>query len=538
MNHRYTDPRGQISLHLPEKLLVDNFAGGGGASTGVEMAFGRPVDIAINHDRDAIAMHAMNHPHTTHYIESVWDVDPVKATQGRAVEWGHFSPDCTHHSKARGGKPRKKEIRGLAWIVIKWAISTELENFSLENVEEFQTWGPLDEEGQPIKERAGETYRAFKAMLTTGIDESHPAVAELREFLPAGTDITKALQGMGYSLDGRELIASDYSTEPGSGVGIATTRKRYIMVGRKDGQPIQWPEKEYGPGLKPVARAADCIDWTIPAPSIFGRKRPLAEKTMQRIAKGLKKFVIESDNPFFISNEKVGYISKHKFMSPGSSLNDPLQTITAGGAAKRPAGSPHSFALTEIQLTPFITEHANASSQRNMRLNEPLRTICAQVKGGHFALVAPVLVKHYGGNYTGAGIDMRRPLDTITCKDHHSLVTAWLLKYYGTNVGTDLHDAMQTITTRDRFALVLVKINGETYQVADIGMRMLQPHELYKAQGFPAWYIHDRTADGKILSKSAQVRMVGNSVPPGMIAAVINANRQAAAKGKNTGAAA
>jgi len=464
MRHRYTDPRGQISLHLPEKLLVDNFAGGGGASTGVEMAFGRPVDIAINHDRDAIAMHAMNHPHTTHYIESVWDVDPVEATQGRAVEWGHFSPDCTHHSKARGGKPRKKEIRGLAWIVIKWALLTDLENFSLENVEEFQTWGPLDEEGQPIKARAGETYRAFKAMLTTGIEESHPAVAELREFLPDGTDITNALQGMGYSIDGRELIASDYSTEPGSGVGIATTRKRYIMVGRKDGQPVQWPEKQHGPGLKPVARAADCIDWTIPAPSIFTRDTPLVPNTLKRICRGFQKFVIEE--------------------------------------------------------TPY--------------------TPPAAIIGSPAAAAVPVafLVKNFGGNYTGAGISLHEPLHTITTQDHHAIVVAWLLKYYGTNTGTSLHDAMQTITTRDRFGLVLAKLDSETYQLLDIGYRMLQPHELYKAQGFPAWYINDRTADGKILSKSAQVRMVGNSVPPGMIAAVICANRQAVEKVKETEAAA
>ncbi len=455
MNHRYTDPRGQISLHLPEKLLVDNFAGGGGASTGVEMAFGRPVDIAINHDRDAIAMHAMNHPYTTHYIESVWDVDPVEATQGSAIEWGHFSPDCTHHSKARGGKPRKQEIRGLAWIVIKWALLTDLENFSLENVEEFQEWGPLNEEGQPIKERAGETYRAFKAMLTTGIDANHPAVAELREFLPAGTDITNALQGMGYSLDGRELIASDYSTEPGSGVGIATTRKRYIMVGRKDGQPVQWPEQQHGPGLKPIAPAGDCIDWTIPAPSIFTRDKALVPNTLKRICRGFQKFVIE-ETPY---------------KAPDAIIGSPA-----------PGAVPVAF-----------------------------------------------LVKNFGGNYKGAGINLNEPLHTITTKDHHAIVVAWLLKYYGTNTGTSLHDAMQTITTRDRFGLVLAKLDAHDYRLLDIGFRILAPHELYKAQGFPAWYIHDRTAAGKALSKSAQVRMVGNSVPPGMIAAVICANRPASA---------
>lgn len=471
--HIYNATIGQMGLHLPHKLIVDNFAGGGGASMGLEMAFNRPVDIAINHNPEAISMHQANHPDTEHYCESVWDVDPIKATHGLPVEWSHFSPDCTHHSKARGGKPKKKEIRGLAWIVIKWAILKRPEKISLENVEEFKTWGPLNKEGHPIKERAGETFDAFILMLTTGIKKSHPAVKELREFLPAGFDITPVFKGLGYKVDFKELRACDY--------GIPTTRKRFFMVARCDGDQVQWPEPTHGKGLLPYKTAADCIDWSIPCPSIFTRKKPLVENTMKRIARGLKRFVIDAENPYLIDNNKVT----------------------------------------------FITEHANASNQRNMPGDEPLRTICAGVKGGHFALVTAFLVKHYGGNYTGAGIDMRAPLDTITTTDHHALVSAFLVKYYGNDKdGCDINQPLHTITTNDRFGLVLVKINGETYQIIDIGMRMLTAHELYIAQGFPEGYIHDRTADGKSLSKTAQVRMVGNSVPPGLIAAIAKANTE------------
>lgn len=473
--HVYNAHRGQLSLHMPRALIVDNFAGGGGASMGLEQAFQRPVDIAINHNEQAISMHQVNHPDTEHYCESVWDVDPIKATHGLPVEWAHFSPDCTHHSKARGGKPKKKEIRGLAWIVIKWAILKRPEKISLENVEEFRTWGPLDAEGQPIKERAGETFEAFCMMLTTGINPEHPAVAELREFLPAGFDITPTINGLGYSVDFKELRACDY--------GAPTTRKRFFMVARADGQAINWPEPTHGPGLTPYRTAAECIDWSIPAPSIFERKRPLAENTLRRIARGLQKYVIEAERPF-VANEAA----------------------------------------------PFITEHANASSQRNMPADEPLRTICAQVKGGHFALVTAFMVKHYGGNYTGAGIDMRQPLDTITTVDHHAVCVAWLLKYYGTNIGTDLNAPMQTITTRDRFGLVTCQIDGETYQIVDIGMRMLEPHELYKAQGFPDGYIHSHDHAGKPFTKTAQVRMVGNSVPPCLIEAIAKANTEEAAE--------
>lgn len=512
--HVYNSKQGQMGLHLPQKLIVDNFAGAGGASMGLEMGFNRPVDIAINHDAEAIQMHEANHPWTKHYCESIWDVDPLKATGLLPVEWAHFSPDCTHHSKARGGKPKKKEIRGLAWIVIKWAIQTRPEVISLENVEEFQSWGPLHK-GQPIKERIGETYEAFKAMLTSGISPDHPAVAELREFLPEGFDINPAINGLGYSVDSRELRACDY--------GVPTIRKRYFLLAKSDGSEINWPTPTHGKPdseevlagqLLPYRTAAECIDWSIPAPSIFERKKPLAENTLKRIARGLKRYVIDSDNPFIVP---------------------------------------------EHTTAPFITEFANASNQRNMPGDEPLRTICAQVKGGHFALVSAFLAKHYGGGYTGAGVGMDSPTSTITTVDHHALVTtnlmvnntghsgaktdspvptittgnniyevrAFLLKYYGNDkCGQSIIGPLHTIPTRDRFGLVT--IHGTEYQIVDIGMRMLEPHELYKAQGFPDGYIHNELPSGKKLTKVAQVRMVGNSVPPALIAALVKANKRKA----------
>ena len=466
--HVYNAHRGQLNLHMPNALIVDNFAGGGGASMGLEQAFQRPVDIAINHNEQAISMHQVNHPDTEHYCESVWDVDPVKATHGQPVEWAHFSPDCTHHSKARGGKPKKKEIRGLAWIVIKWAILKRPEKISLENVEEFRTWCPLDDEGQPIKERSGETFKAFCQMLTTGIDSEHPAVTELREFLPAGLDITPAINGLGYSVDFKELRACDY--------GAPTTRKRFFMIARADGQAINWPAPTHGPSLTPYRTAAECIDWSIPAPSIFERKKPLVDATLRRIAKGLKKYVIEAEKPYIVDG-KAAFIMRQFGTSTANDITDPLGTITAQGCGKS-------------------------------------------------GLVTAFMVKHYGGNYTGAGIDMRQPLDTITTVDHHAVCVAWLLKYYGTNIGTDLNDPLQTITTRDRFGLVTCQIDGETYQIVDIGMRMLEPHELYKAQDFPDGYIHSHDHTGKPFTKTAQVRMVGNSVPPCLIEAIAKANTE------------
>ncbi|MDR7024844.1 DNA cytosine methyltransferase [Pseudomonas peli] len=565
-------------------LVIDNFAGGGGASTGIEMALGRPVDIAINHDPEAIAMHEINHPHTKHYCESVWEVDPREITGGRPVDLCWFSPDCKHFSKAKGGKPVKKEIRGLAWVAIRYAATVRPRVIMLENVEEFVTWGPITVDGRPCPKNKGRTFNSF----------------------------VNALRRHGYQVEWKELRANVY--------GTATIRKRLFLIARCDGLPIVWPEATHAPHQSPAVKAkqakpqrlaADIIDWSLPCPSIFTRKKPLAEATLRRIARGIQRYVIDAAEPFIVKvNHGYDYFR-------GQSLGEPLQTIT----------SKLGSALVVPKLAPFITEHANGSTQRNMPTDEPLRTICAQVKGGHFAVVAPVLTqyygekhtsetraadlrtplktqttsnrhalvmaflaKHYGGNYTGPGSDMRDPLSTVTTVDHNALVLAhiqrdygnsighaateplhtitaggggkaalvassliklrgtcrdgqpvtepaatisaqgnhlgevraFLLKYYDTAVGQSLAEPLHTITTKDRIGLVMVK--GEPYQIVDIGMRMLEPHELYAAQGFPADYIHDRTATGKRLSKAAQVRMCGNSVCPPVAAALVRAN--------------
>ncbi len=536
-------------------LIIDNFAGGGGASTGIEMAIGRSVDIAINHDQDAIAMHTANHPGTLHYCESVFDVDPLQATAGRPVDLCWLSPDCTHFSKAKGSKPVSKFIRGLGWIAVRWALKVRPKALMLENVEEYQTWGPLVADGEgnhfPCPDRKGETFKAFVAILSTGIAADHPALAECCEVLGI-TDPTPLIKGLGYKVEWKELRACDY--------GAPTIRKRLFMVARCDGRPIVWPKPSHGKPdskevkaglLQPYRTAAECIDWSLPCPSIFGRKKPLAEATMKRIAKGLVRYVIEAEKPFIV----------------------------------------------EGQFTPFITEHANASNQRNMATDEPLRTICAQVKGGHFAIVAPVIARQFGKSIghgadepsatitaggggksqlvaafmtkfrTGSvGYELDSPVHTITaggkqkrlgtantqalitshlvklrgtCQDgqpvtepmptitaggnHVGEVRAFLLKYYGNEQdGCELKDPLHTITGRDRFGLVTV--NGVDHVIVDIGMRMLQPHELFKAQGFPDDYIIDRDASGKPMSKASQVGRCGNSVSPMVAEALVRAN--------------
>lgn len=429
-------------------LVIDNFAGGGGASTGIEMALGRPVDIAINHDPEAIAMHEINHPNTRHYCESVWEVDPRAITSGQPVDLCWFSPDCKHFSKAKGATPRSKNIRGLAWVAIRYAATVRPRVIMLENVEEFVTWGPLTSNGTPCPRNKGRTFTSF----------------------------TNALRRLGYAVDWRELRACDY--------GAPTIRKRLFLIARCDGQPIVWPEPTHADPassavksrqLKPWRTAADIIDWSIPCPSIFDRKRPLVENTLARIARGLRRYVIEAREPFIVGNQAV-----------------------------------------------WITEHANGSSQRNMPADLPLRTQCAQVKGGHFALVSAFLAKHYGGNYNGPGAELTQPLPTVTTRDHNALVSAYLVKYYGTGDGQSVREPLHTITTKDRLALVTVK--GEPYRIVDIGMRMLKPHELYAAQGFPADYIHTHTASGATLNIDAQVRMCGNSVCPPVAAALVRAN--------------
>ncbi|HGK7313642.1 TPA: DNA cytosine methyltransferase [Aeromonas hydrophila subsp. hydrophila] len=540
------------NFNLFNEIVVDNFAGGGGASTGIEMALGRSPEIAINHDPDAISMHTVNHPTTEHYCESVWDIVPRDVVTGRPVGLVWLSPDCKHFSKAKGSTPVSKKIRGLAWVTLRWAATVRPRVIMLENVEEFQTWGPLliDAEGnaRPDPAKKGRTFNSF----------------------------INALRRQGYKVEWRELRACDY--------GTPTIRKRLFLIARRDGAPIVWPKPTHGDPtsaevkagkLLPWPTAADVIDWSIPCPSIFERKRPLAENTLRRIAKGLERFVINAAEPFIVKCNHTSTRTVYDCFR-GQGINEPLQTVTATPG----------FALVQPQLAPFITEHANASQQRNMPADEPLRTICAQVKGGHFALVAPVIARQFGNSvgqsvegplgtvmakadksqlvtaflakhYTGVvGAELTQPLPTVTTVDHNALVTshlvklrgtcqhgqpvtepmptvtagglhigevrAFLLKYYGTDSTIPCSEPLHTVTTRDRFGLVTVR--GEDYQIVDIGMRMLEPHELFAAQGFPADYVIDHDATGKKFTKTAQVARCGNAVCPPLAAALVRAN--------------
>ncbi len=471
---------------LPHELVIDNFAGGGGTSTGLELALNRPVDIAINHDPKALAMHRINHPGTKHFCESVWDVDPIEVTGNQPVGLVWLSPDCKHFSKAKGGKPVEKKIRGLAWVALRWADKTRPRVIMLENVEEFKSWGRLGEDGKPCPKHKGRTFKSF----------------------------VNALRYQGYQVEWRVLVASDY--------GAPTIRRRFFLVARRDGLPIVWPKPTHGDpkskavksgALLPWRTAAECIDWSIPCPSIFERAKPLVDATCKRVATGLVRHVINNPSPFILESGKAS-------------------------------------------IAPVLTECANSSSPRCMPAGEPLRTICAETKGGHHALVTAFIAK----NYTGViGSSLKEPVHTITAKDHNSLVTSNLVKmrkdcigqpvseplhtlttsghfaevrafltaFYGNEKdGISLNAPLRTIPTRDRFALVTVA--GQIYQIQDIGFRMLQPVELYKAQGFPDSYIFTRGIDEHgneiALTKTEQTRMVGNSVPPYLSKALVQAN--------------
>lgn len=567
-----------------KEIIVDNFAGGGGASTGIELATGRSVDIAINHDPNAIAMHTTNHPDTLHYCESVFDIDPIAATAGRPVGLAWFSPDCRHFSKAKGSKPVKKEIRGLAWVVVRWALAKKPRVVMLENVEEFKTWGPLitaeDGTEHPDPARAGETFAAFVAMLTTGIDAEHPALQECCEVLGIdinSIDANRLQSGLGYIVDHKELRASDY--------GAPTIRKRFFMVMRCDGLPVTWPEPTHGDPKsldvqsghrKPWRTAAECIDWSIPCPSIFERKKPLAENTLKRIARGLQRFVIDNPTPFIVKCNHTSSKTTYDCFR-GQSLDQPLQTITKthGYAVATPiiarigqtgfggdrmayeAGKPLTTITSKAEhllVAPIIAREFGNSVGHVV--DEPSGTITAS-GGGKSRLVSAFLAKHFGGNYTGSGADLNQPAHTVTTVDHHALVTsnliklrgtckdgqqvtqpmptitagglhigeirAFLLKYYGNEKeGVSLNDPLHTVTTNDRFGLVTVE--GIDYQIVDIGMRMLQPHELYAAQGFPSWYIIDRDYTGTKYAKDKQVARCGNAVPPPFAEALVRAN--------------
>lgn len=680
------------------EIIVDNFAGGGGASTGIELATGSSVDIAINHDPNAVAMHTTNHPGTLHYCESVYSVRPKVATAGRRVGLAWFSPDCRHFSKAKGAKPVEKEIRGLAWVTLRWGLDVDPRVMTLENVEEFKTWGPLlAAEMRPDPERVGETFQAFVSMLTTGISPDHPALAECCEFLSIpldSEDAARLVKGLGYVVEYRELRACDY--------GAPTIRKRFFMMMRRDGQPIVWPEATHGDPksaavqsgkIAPWRTAAECIDWSIPAPSIFERKKPLAENTLKRIARGIQRFVIDSDKPFIVKCNHTTTRGKYDCFR-GQSLADPLQTITkthgfavavphltkfrtgatgqpvtepvptvTAGTSARPGGNGHALGIVEAALAPFlagsggseyqakprplyksahtilqesracliapliarqfgasighradepsatITAGGGGKSQlvvptliqmgygerpgqepRVLQLENPLGTVTAG--GNKFATVSAFLAKHYGGNYTGAGVGLDEPAHSVTTVDHHALVTAQVVGVggrAGQSRPRDVSEPLQTMTTKADAAIVsshlvklrgtcrdgqradepmptitaggqhvgevkttlavedydeeraqqvlaflreycgedctgLVEIDGVTYRIVDIGMRMLQPRELYRAQGFPEWYIIDRDYRGVKYAKDKQVARCGNAVPPPFAEALVRAN--------------
>ena len=573
------------------ELIVDNFAGGGGASTGIEMATGYSVDIAINHDPEAIKMHKANHPNTKHYCENVWAVDPVKACNGHPVALAWFSPDCKHFSKAKGGKPKDKFIRGLAWVACRWAGLVRPRVIMLENVEEFKTWGPLGRRHHPIKAKQGETFQKFVQQLTD----------------------------LGYEVQFRELIAADY--------GAPTMRKRFFMIARCDGKPIVWPEPTHAPadseevkaGLKkPYVGAYTQLDFSLPCPSIFDTSeeikekygiravRPLAQKTMDRIARGFIKFVLNNPKPFIIQcnhggerrpndirepmptiTGKHGYGIVEPYMvqigqtgfakDRSKDVREPLTTIVSknehcliepmlapymgtnttnhpGGNCKDPI---HTITTGNQQclISPTLIQYHSETSKDGVRgqtIKDPIMTVDSS---NRYGLVASFLHKYYDGGYKGAGETVENPLPTVTAWDHNSVVTAnliqmnnhcdgkdirqplptitagdghfgegraFLIKYYGQGTGQDIKDPLDTVTAQDRFGLVT--INGTDYQIVDIGLRMLEPRELYGCQGFPDDYIIDHDYTGKTYPRSEQVRRCGNAVCPPIPAALVRAN--------------
>ena len=579
-----------------DEIIVDSFAGGGGASTGIELATGRVVNVAINHDPDAILMHRTNHPHTEHYQASVWDVDPVEVCRGRKVGLLWASPDCKHFSKAKGGKPVDKNIRGLAWIVLRWAGTVRPRVIMLENVEEFQTWGPV-RKGKPVKKLTGKTFRKWLSQL----------------------------QNLGYAVEWRELVAADY--------GAPTTRKRFFLIARCDGLPITWPEPTHAPAdspevktgkKKPWRSAAEIIDWTLPCPSIFDTReqvrekhglnaqRPLRPNTMRRVTRGVDKFVIKSGNPFLVIvnhagefrgqslgdplqtiTAKHGYGVANPVMAPltmhnnenavGTAITDPVNTITGSGAGGhqmlitptlaaigQTSGGDRGRNVTEpthtqvskaeecVVCPAMIQYHTEQSEHvRGQAVTDPIMTIDAS---NRYGIAAATLTKYYGNDQHGQ--DIQDPLHTITAKDREGVTLASLVKMKGTNLGGPATEPVQTITAggghhgvvttevaeatpgadlrnwpKIRAALneycgyklednevILFLIGGAWYFMADIGLRMLTPRELYRANGFPDDYKIERDYQGNVYGKTKQVARCGNAVPPPFATALVRAN--------------
>lgn len=622
-------PMPQRSRLRPGEIVVDLFAGGGGASEGLKQALGIDPALAYNHDELAIGMHAANHPLTQHHREDIWHADPRVDVAGRPIGWFHASPDCTHFSQAKGGQPRSRKTRALSWVVLKWVgqllradrmrgTNTAPRIISMENVWQILTWGPL------VAKRCKDTGRVIKMDGTVAARgervpvENQQLVPDKRHSGRTWRQFVAALRALGYVVEWRKLVASDY--------GAGTSRERLFLLGRRDGEAIVWPEASHGPapGQTPRVTAADCLDFSIPCPSIFTRARPLADATMRRIFKGVMRHVINSANPFIVpdghaaaslhcdSGEYRGniwpFIAEHanasnqrtmaadeplrtvcagvkgghfsvvtpilagvggragqseprsageplytmttkadtalvaphlvKFRgdSIGTQATDPVPTITSGAGAARPAGAAHALGVAAASLVTLRRNMIGADART------PITTVAAQ--GEHHALATAFLEQANGGFYQEAGNDPRDPVSTITASGSQQRlvsadlaqlspeqeagalrVAAFLVKYYGTGANVPaLRDPVDTITTRDRLALVTVHVQGTPYVIVDIGLRMLKPHELYRAQGFPPGYIIDRTADGTPLSTSAAVRMVGNSVSPPPLRALAEAN--------------
>lgn len=521
-------------------LFVDLFAGGGGASEGIRRATGLSPDIAINHDLAAIRMHERNHPDCVHYHSDIFQVMPWDAVGAEDVDLLWASPDCTHFSRAKGGKPRSQKIRDLAWAIVRWAEQVQPEIICMENVPEFLTWGPLGHDDKPIRERQGETFAQF----------------------------LMALEELDYRFDWDVLNAADY--------GAPTSRKRFYLVARRDGFPIRWPEPSHGPGRpQPWRTAAECIDWDVPVRSIFDREKPLAEKTLARIAEGMRRYVFEAERPFLLNLTHGGRLEpidepfrtitaanrgEKALVTPfidkmygsaraGAPVTMPLSTVLAGGGR---GGGHHALVAPALVRTDMhrsnsrcvydprdplrtITSgggHAVAAamlintrngerrgqSPRVRDLRRPAPTVTA--KGSQGAVVAAFLAKHYGGV---VGQDLRKTLGTVTAKDHHSLVAAFLVKYYGSGgQWQSLSEPMHTIVSKGRFGLVTTNIGGEEYAVVDIGMRMLTPRELARAQGFGDDYV-------LLGTKTQQIAKIGNSVCPDVAKAIVEANLWSAA---------
>lgn len=602
------------------KLIVDSFAGGGGASHGITLALGRGPDLAINHDEAAIAMHKANHPDTRHMTEDVWRINPRRAVRGRRVGLLWASPDCRHFSRAKGGKPVEKKIRSLAWVVVKWAAEVKPDVIILENVREFADWGPI----VPAWKCRACNWRGTEGQLTLGRNGALPLrprcpqcearrMVITEEMIPdpkrKGLTFRRfvgRLKAMGYVVDFKNLNAADY--------GAPTHRRRLFLIARRDGKPIVWPEPTHGDPkklddlplfdrAKPWRTAAECIDWSIPCPSIFDRPRPLADATMRRIALGIKRYVLENPKPYIVGAGGPGYAGKPR------SIDDPLGSVMkenhsalitpilvrtaqtgAGGKNCNSVCEPITTVVSKAEhclVSPTLIQvgygERDGQAPRVPGLDKPHGSIVSG--GGKSAIVAAFLAKHFGG-VVGHGVD--RPIGSVTAKDHHSLVGvflakhfgdghvgcpidtpfptitavpnqnqivaanlvrfnsekspgdvraqavdqtlsnidtqnrfgliySFLIRYFGTAIGQHCTEPMFTITGKDRFGLIVVEVNGEPYVIADIGMRMLAPRELARAQGFPDSYLLTGT-------KSQQVARIGNSVCPVMAESLVRAN--------------